>query len=179
MYWCKKALIVTLGLLCIYGCKPDVKEFKGQYKYFDLKGFMRTDSARLVASNPLVDKSVSHNGAVETRQLKIANWGNELSMFTNSDINRPAWRNSYQTKTLGDSTIYLSNEPDLKTKRLIIVKHGDKVASIHIVNHTENLLFEANEDLTYVPDSLYIISKKQQVLILGSNNYLVKGRIIK
>lgn len=180
MYWYKIISPLTRGffLICclaLASCRPDIKESKGQYKYFDLKGFMRKDSARLSKAEPVVIKSVSHNGDQQTKTLKIANWGHELGLFTSSDINKPSWRESYKTSSRGNAITYQAMQPELKTQKLEIIKAGDSVKAIQIYNHTKNLLYETSETLTYIPDSVYTINKTQHVLLLGTNTYLIKG----
>jgi hypothetical protein len=163
----------------LVACKPDVKETKGQYKYFDLKGFIQADSSRLNRTNPTVNKTVNHNGASETKNLKIANWGHELGLFASSDINKPSWRKSYSELAQGDSITYKALTPDLKTRELTIGKTNGKVIYIHIINHTQNLLYETSEALTYLPDSVYTIDKSQHVILLGNNRYIIKGKFVK
>jgi hypothetical protein len=188
MYWCKPHpnpsprergfFIVVALILFIAGlssCKPEVKENLGAMKYFDLKGFFRADSARLSSRHPQVTKTVVQNGKSQTKKVYIENWGAEFEMFTSSDINKPAWRDSYSINNSDSVLIYTAKSPDLKTNRIIINKHGDKVKWILIYNHTKNLLYENTERLTYFPDSVYSIAKSQQVRLLGKNLYAIKG----
>jgi len=159
----------------ISSCRPDVKENKANFKYFDIKGYFHADSLRLTGKHPLITKTVSHNGIAQTKKVYISNWGNEFAPFINSDINKPAWRESY-TVTRGTGVqIYSAKTPDLKTTKVIISKNGDKLNWMEIDNHTKNLLYEDYEKLVYYPDSLYSISKWQKVRFLGKNIYLVKG----
>jgi hypothetical protein len=160
-------------------CRPNVKEAKSQYKYFDLKGFIQADSARLNRSNPTISKTVNHNGDSESKDVKIANWGHELGLFASSDINKPSWRQSYSVSAQGDSTIYKALTPDLKTRELTVTKLAGKVTAIHVINHTKNLLYETSESLTYFPDSVYTINKFQHVILLGDNRYIIKGKLKK
>ena len=44
-----------------------------------------------------------------------------------------------------------------------------------IVNHTKNMLYENTEKLSYFPDSLYLIQKKQRVRLLGTDTYRISG----
>ena len=163
----------------LVACKPDVKETKGQYKYFDLKGFIQADSARLNRSNPTISKTVNHNGDSEAKDVKIANWGHELGLFASSDINKPSWRQSYSVMVQGDSITYKALTPELKTRELTITNLAGKVTAIHVINHTKNLLYETSEALTYLPDSVYTIDKSQHVILLGNNRYIIKGKFKK
>ncbi len=140
---------------------------------------MRTDSARIALADPMVTKTVNHNGLTETKSLKIKNWGSELSLFTASDINKPSWRDSYDSITNGEMLTYKAKTADLKTQSLIITKNNSKIKAIHIFNHTKNMLYETSEELVYFPDSLYRINKNQHVLLLGSNRYIITGRFKK
>ncbi|HVV56652.1 MAG TPA: hypothetical protein VHC47_15060 [Mucilaginibacter sp.] len=145
-------------------------------KYFDLKGYFLADSARLTKLNPLITKTVTHNNDTETKKVHIKDWGAELSLFTESDINKPAWRADYNIQQSGDFLIYKAKKnTDLKTRDIIIKKTGDKIKWILIFNHTQNILYESEEKLSYFPDSLYIIRKLQRVRFLGLQKYTIKG----
>ena len=186
MYWynnlgwrLNSCLLLVLTTAFVSCTKPNLKEAKGDLKYFDLKGFMHTDSAKLAAADPLITKTVNHNGETETRKLKIANWGNELSLFNGSDINKPSWRDSYDIVVSGDTSVYKAKTPDLKTQRLTIARVNGKITAVKVFNHTKNMLYETSEQLNYFPDSLYSIDKKQHVLLLGNNRYVVTGSFVK
>lgn len=166
--------IVVLALVLIASCRPDVKEAKGTQQYFDIKGFFKADSARL-SKVGLITKTVTHNAITETKKIHIDNWGREFELFTNSDINRPAWRESYSVSKGDNVIIYQAKTPELKTRRIVIGKTGDKVKWILILNHTKNLLYENSERLSYFPDSLYQITKTQKVRVMSKNTYTVKG----
>jgi hypothetical protein len=165
--------LVFMGMLS--SCKPDMKATVSGSKYFDIKGYFERDSARLTKLNQAVFKSVNHNGNTESKKILIANWGAELSLFKNSDINRPAWKGSY--KISGDSNImiYQALDPELKTREILVKKTYGKVKYILIVNDTRNLLYKTQEKLSYFPDSMYQIQKAQSVRLLGTNKYDIKG----
>ncbi len=122
-------------------------------------------------------KTVSRNGEAETKTIKITNWPDELSVFSESDINKPSWKNSYKTSVSGDFTIYKALEPDLKTREIILKKQKNKIVYLMIFNQTTNKLFQTKEKLTFYPDSLYLIQRKMYVWFLGTNNYLIEGKL--
>src|SRR5580658_3332582 len=98
MCWYKPALwqllVLVPAFLALSGCRPAIKT-NGPVKYFDLKGFFNGESTRLNELNPSVTKTVVHNGVPETKQVKISDWGQELDLFADADINKPAWRDNY------------------------------------------------------------------------------------
>jgi hypothetical protein len=176
MYWCKERikLFLVFGLLAIglASCRPEIKKAN----FFDLSGYFTKEAARLKADNKLVFKTVEHNGDSESKKILIRDWDAELSLFKNSDINKPAWAGSYEVHGDGGLTIYMAKDTNLRTRKLMIRQEDGKVKWIVIYNHTpKNLLYDSFEKLTYIPDSLYLIEKRQSVRVLGINRYRIKG----
>jgi hypothetical protein len=185
MYWCKTVNSTKLILsffICISvlaACRPDV-QVNGAKRYFDLKGFIHADSGRLNNGHAVVSKTVWHNGGnQQTKQITVSNWGQELSLFAASDINKPAWRDSYKILNQGDSVVYTAMDLHLITRRMVVQTVKGKVQKISVNNYTQNLLYKTTEHLTYYPDSLYLIDKLQQVKLMGANHYVIRGVIQK
>jgi hypothetical protein len=184
MYWYspskKRSVLLFTGFILLLGiaaCKRDGNAAADTMKFFDIKGFFRTDSLRLAKLNPLVNKTVVHNQVAETKKVHIPNWGTELSLFTESDINKPAWRASYVVQTDGNLTVYRAKDPSLKTRVVAVKKEGGKVKWLMIFNYSKNLLYETVEQLSYFPDSLYLIQKSQRIRILGKDTYRISGSL--
>ncbi|MGY4539686.1 hypothetical protein ACVW0P_004122 [Mucilaginibacter sp. UYNi724] len=182
MYWYKafkKYIVYTSVLLLLgssYACnKPEIKETGAELKYFDLKDYFKKQDSLLTKQNPEVDKSVAHNGAAESKKVRIASWKKELNLFTESDINKPAWKQSYDITSNEDSTVYKAKSPELKTREIIIRKKAGQVTAISILNNTHNILYNTTEKLVYAPNAYYLIEKMQHVKIMGANNYRIKG----
>jgi len=178
MYWYKRYPLLTTSLILLLGiasCKRDSNAAADTKAFFDIKGYFEADSARLTKVNPLVTKTVIHNKVPETQKVHIQDWGTELSLFIESDINRPSWKDSYDVSKAENVISYTAKDPTLKTQRIVIKMENDKVKWMTIFNHTKNIVYENNEKLTYIPDSTYIISRKQSVRILGTNTYRITG----
>jgi hypothetical protein len=178
MYWYKRSFLLISSLILLLGlasCKQESKATADTKAFFDIKGYFEADSARLTKENPLVEKTVTHNGTAETQKAHISDWGTELSLFIQSDINRPAWRNSYEVSTTDNITRYKAKDPSLKTQAVLLKTENGKLKWIMIANHTKNMLYENTEKLSYFADSLYLIQKKQTVRILGTDTYRITG----
>lgn len=180
MYWYKSKLLIIIGfgLFLISGlqaCKPDIKENRASMKYFDIRGFFKKDSARLSRLNQPIYKVVKHNGIVESKIVHVANWGAELGLFSGSDINKPAWKDSYKITADSNIIIYQALSPELKTREIMIKLISGKVKYMMILNSTKNVLYRSLEKLSYFPDSLYLIQKAQTVRLLGTNKYDISG----
>jgi|SRR5665213_2228084 len=178
MYWfkSKERLLINVFLITLLtACKPDVKEAGATLKYFDLQGYFSREAARLTKMNRSVLKTVSHNGVTESKKVHIGNWARELDLFIGSDINRPAWKDSYTVSNSDNILLYRAKYPELATREIIIKRENRQVKWILIFNGTKNKLYQTIGKLTYYPDSLYAISKFQKVLFLGNNSYKVQG----
>lgn len=175
MSWYRKITII-FSILGIAACRsenktPDIKNY-----YFNIRSFFNSEAQRLQKSNTSIQKKVYDGKSTEQKQVHIDSWATELELFTESDINRASWKNSYMVKNHGDTTLYLAARPDLRTKQIVIVRNGSrKVRYIGIKNKTENFLYTSSEELSYYPDSLYRIDKHQKVKILGAHHYLIEG----
>jgi len=182
MYWYRSKNSILTAFTCtvllisgLQACKPDIKETGARLKYFDINGYFGRESARLTKQNKPVLKTVKHNGVAESKRLYITNWNTELSLFKASDINKPAWGNSYVVRADSNILIYQANDPKLKTREVMIKLDKGKLKWIVIFNDTQNKLYSDAEKLTYFPDSLYLIEKRQTVRLLGTNRYQIKG----
>jgi hypothetical protein len=180
MYWYKPRYLnfrfaVLALIICFSSCKPEVHQSNNSY--FNLSSYFKQEAEKYQHGNFYVVKTVLRNGESETKKVKIGNWAGELSVFSESDINKPSWKNSYKTTTSGQYTIYTAKEPDLKTREIIEKKENNKLVSLMIFNVVSNKLFQTREKLSYYPDSLYIIQRKLNVRFLGENNYLIKGKL--
>ena len=170
-------IIFIAILLVASSCESNRKVAK-RYSYFDLEGFFQREISRLQKLNPKVSKTVVKNTEAENRELRINDWEEELSLFTASDINKPAWKGSYKKSEKMGEILYTAIDPKLRTERLLIRRNKNgKVHHISIINKVSNSLYSSKENLTYYPDSLYEIRKEQKVRLLGSNKYTVTGRL--
>jgi len=182
MYWYKhlsKFTLVTGAalLLCLgYACKPEIKETGAELKFFDLKEYFSKEAGRLTKSKPTIYKSATHNNVTESKKLTVDNWPRELNSFTESDINKPAWRASYAADSTANAIVYTAKYPDLKTRRIEIKKDSGRVTGILIQNTIHNILYTTTEKLSYFPGDYYLIEKTQKVKIMGANSYQIKGK---
>jgi hypothetical protein len=176
MYWYKSRTTFILFLLLAVGCKPDAKNDKGELKYFDLKKYFNEEAVRISKKYPTITKTVSYNGQEETKTIAIKHWEQELNSFIESDINKPAWKDSYIITRYNGGLIYQTVDTTLHTQRIEVFFKKNKVTEIKVNAFTANMLYNTTEYLDYCPDSLYYIQKSQAVKILGKNNYEITGK---
>ena len=175
--------LVFYGLLASTSCStPNTSPVSGPAtnRYFSLIDFFGGEVDRLTKMAPTVNKTVVRNGASEEQRVKIDDWENELALFMDSDINKPAWRESYRIDSTEYTLTYTSVDPELRTQKITIQKNeSGLVTHIAIQNHTDNMLYQTAEKLDYYTDSLYQIDKQQQVRVIGDNHYVVKASLLR
>ena len=156
------------------------EEIKTKTAFFDIKGFFEAEVKRLKSKKSNVNKSVIQNGQSEVKKNLSVDWENELALFIASDINKPAWKDSY--KISGDSLHfnYIAIDTNLRTRTVDIkMDQLGRAVFFKIKNMTRSKLYESSEELTYIPDSIYTINKNQSVRFLGKNNYQISGIVVK
>ena len=168
-------IAVFLGVF-LAGCSTKEDSKNMPEKYFDIRGYFEKEAKRLQKQNPVIEKTVSQNVEFEKKHVRVADWKTELELFAESDINKPAWKNSYLVKINGPDKEYLSSDNNLRTKKIMIrFSANGAVKQMRIFNKTSNTLYTSTEELTYFPDSLYIIKKRQNVLVIGKNEYSISS----
>lgn len=156
------------------------EEIKTKAAFFDIKGFFEAEVKRLTSKKSTVNKSVRQNGQSEVKKNLSVDWENELALFIASDINKPAWKDSYRIS--GDSVHfnYIATDTNLRTRTVEIkMDREGRIVIFKIKNMTRSKLYESSEELIYVPDSIYTINKNQSVRFLGKNNYQISGTLLK
>jgi hypothetical protein len=172
----RRTLLLPVILLVFSGCNPADKNQKGDLSYFDLKGYFEKESLRLNKSNPVFTKTVMVNESSETKNIRIADWAKELSVFSEADINRSAWKGLFHIEKNKEQEVYSSDDKKVPVKEVLITKTDGKVQGIKILIRTSNMLYSSADTLSYYPDSLYQIKKKQEIRLLSEKNYIITGK---
>lgn len=171
--------LFILLLVFISSCS-NREEVDTKTAFFDMKGFFEAEAKRLTSKKSTVNKSVRQNDQSEVKQKLSVDWDDELALFIASDINKPAWKDSY--KISGDSIhfSYVAIDTNMRTRSVEIKKDKQgRPVFFKIKNITRSKLYESSEELIYIPDSIYKINKNQSVKFLGKNSYQVSGILLK
>lgn len=173
-----KKLFIPVFALALFSCNQRKEaEANTDLVYFDIKGYFEKEISRLQKLNPVVNKTVSVNGAVESKSSKIADWSKELAIFVNADINKTSWKGSFKTKEQNGVDIYTSDHKKIPIKKISITWKDKKADIIEIIIDNKNILYRSQDTLTYFPDSLYSIKKQQKIRLLKDKKYSVIGKL--
>lgn len=176
-----KIVLCLFFAISLSSCSQKESELSDEAYFFSLKNYFEKEAERLTNQHTLVLKEVKRNAEFEEKEIEIQDWQKEFGLFIESDINKLSWKDSYQesvhqnTSGQQDTLIYRSMDPKLRTQEIKIIKDNKQIREIIIKNSIKNYLYSSVEELKYYPDSLYEINKKQDVIILGSNDYHISG----
>lgn len=165
-----------LALVCFMFVSCQEAEQVGKSRFQDIKEYFSEEVNRLEKQKTTVNKTVRKNGISETQENISPVWATELSLFSESDINKPAWRESYSVHKNSTIISYTALDNKLRTRTIRIKTNKmGKLIELAVVNRTKNYLYTSSEQLLYIPDSLYSIIKMQNVILLGKNSYEIIG----
>lgn len=135
--------------------------------FFDLRGFISGETERLSKAKTKVEKTIHLNGKTETKQIEDINFSNDLRLFREADINKPAWFDKYETqeKVLSAGhvlTSYLATDSSLIVRRLVVEKDQGATTKVEIERHTGTVLSDGRHLLIYEPARGYDVVTNQK-----------------
>lgn len=169
-------ILLFICFLCGGCIKSEGKIQNQKIYYFNLKRFFESEIIRLNKQNPFIIKEVGRNKQLQKKIVKINNWATELSLFISSDINKAAFKESYNKDSTATKIIYSAKNMDLKTRKITIYLQNHKPVYVHIINYQKNYLFQSSENLIFYTNKSYLIKKKQKLLFSEFQVYEVKGK---
>lgn len=143
--------------------------------YFDLNGILKQQLATLQKEQPTFQKTVTLNEQKETIETNKINWEKELELFLQSDINKPAFRMSYDSIKVSNMVKYqLKTGENAPVKELILLYDSNKQLSRVIISTaTDNLLYNSAKNLKLELADNQLIGysvKAFQELFIGNKN---------
>ncbi|MFD2554698.1 hypothetical protein [Sphingobacterium tabacisoli] len=178
----KKRNTITLGLLGLgvmlsFSCESSSAEKKGNLttSEFDVPSFFQKEIVLLNTTKPKIKKTVLKDSIFETKELVIADWNKELTSFLAVDLNKAAYRGTFQKDSTGNTVVYTFTDSTVDLSSLKIVYVDNIPTEFSIKKSTQNLLYNTSENLEYIKGKSYTIDKLQSVYMLGAQHYRITG----
>lgn len=180
--WRVPLLLLLLSLnLFITSCKKE-NQSTDSGTYFSVRNFFTAEATRLAKLPILLNKTALSNQDSSNQRIEKVNWKKELTLFTESDINKPAWKQLFKIDSLrsadGLKLSYRSIEASIPVKQILLTFKAGKLEKISAEKETNNFVFKSTEEWSYIPDSGYVLNVNQKVLWFFQNNYEVRGSFI-
>ena len=140
-----------------------------QNSFFDVKKFISSEAKRLQSQAGRYEKKVTVDGATEEKISDSLNWTQELALFAEADINRPAWKDKYRVDSIFDAQhglvkiSYTTQDKNLKTKQLDIIFNHNILQEINIKNSASSAVATLQQQLSYRPDDGYLVEMNQKI----------------
>jgi len=163
---------------------PTIKETnRPQSNFFDLKGFFKKEARYLKEQGVEIQKTIQHNQTKETQTIRPEDWEKELLLFSESDINKPSWKDKYllDSTNKGNGLIllhYKAIDENLSIQVLDVELKGESVHSVLIAKKVSNQVYESQQHLTYIPRKSYSIKKSQDVTFSDKDDYSIEAKYI-
>ena len=172
---------MTALVIALLGCSQPVAgpERVAAKSYFDLKSYFDGESQRL-SGLPKAKKIVTADGKTEERILDSHDFGEDLKIFSNADINRPAWSDKYVADSVFNEQgklvrlDYATDDTDLRTKKITIEFEEGNVAKVFIENTSITAIADTRQLLTYLPGKGYTIESRQKVAFSDDKTFVVE-----
>lgn len=142
----KSSIIILVALTLLIACKEE--KTSSINKYFDLKTTISNQINILNTKKPSFNKTVWSNNIPESKLIKIEDWSKELELFLQTDLNKPAYLNSYDI-TQSDSTIVytLKAKENLPAKSVKIYLQKGAFTALEATITNENYLYETDKHI--------------------------------
>ena len=175
-------LLLFVGLFFAYACQPqsDSETKKGPISpFFDLEAYFQEEINRLQQQQMTITKTIHLDGKEEKQTLDSLNFEEELSIFTQSAINRPAWLDKYQVDSTFSANQLASIQYEaltdrLKTRSIRITFSNGKVQNVAIENLLETVIATTNQQLNYSPAKGYSIRNSQEIAFSKSQEVKIE-----
>ncbi len=169
--------ILMIGLF--FSCQSTVPKEAAinQQPFFDLTAFFETEQAQLKTEVIALEKKVKINEKTETKRIDQLNLSQELAVFIDADINRPAWLDQYSRDSIKNDNNqltalhYKALKDNLKTKGLSIYFKKGLVTHIEIQKLLSNMAIASTQELVYRSGQGYTI-KNEQELVFSDPQYI-------
>ncbi len=175
-------LFLFLLSACSRGA-PEAAQRKSDF--FDLRAFLQKEIQRYAEGKYGMIKEGSVNGKIERDSLPVADsldWVRLFQLMYDSDINKPALRDSYrkEEQMKGEEKIirYVAVDDRSGVREFVIREKDGKVSALFFRLDEDNLVYHSRQRIRYVPDSLYRIEARQQVMLASPDSFFVNVRII-
>ncbi|NJB84530.1 hypothetical protein GGR26_000275 [Lewinella marina] len=152
--------------LLLTGCYADeLREEMTEEPFFDLASYMDAQVDSLEQAGTTVTKTIHLNGTTETKELSDLNFANDLKVFREADINKPAYLDKYTVdKQESEGRLvrtYTAIDSSMQTRRLTVVSRDDRPIRVEIIRKTGTVLSQGDHHLVYDPLSGYHLHTDQ------------------
>ncbi|UOR04702.1 hypothetical protein MUN82_17350 [Hymenobacter aerilatus] len=158
--------------------------------YFPLKEYLDAQAARLTQQQPAVEKRVTlRDSTPETARVPKVDWAQELQVFYQADINKPALRGAYAVDSAslpnGTQRITYTRKPgfDNAVVRLAVVRDASGVRTVDATLQQNNPLFYSEKKLQLQGEAgtlaAYQVRGVQKLVLFDTLRYATNAQVVR
>lgn len=158
--------------------------YEDQRYYYDLPAFISKQISNLKSKKQWVRKHVTKDGRSHIIERGDIDWNEELGVFLESDINRPAWRGEFNIDSISLERVfvitYKTENPEIPVKNVVVTVDKDtkQCLQISVDRRTENFLYSSDQSLFFTTGEGYIMKGKLSVSYLFDSEYSIESEFI-
>ncbi|MCC9165440.1 hypothetical protein [Pontibacter harenae] len=186
-----KNILYAFFLLAIAACERPTPPATGEAALaYDINGFIAQQVQHLEAQSPTVLKTVQTEGQpAETIKTDSVNWEEELAVFQEVDVNRPAVQEFYteqKTQLSNGNTSVKYNRVEGAEAPVaylhLILRPDNQIQHLEAVLQDQNPLFYTKRTLSLTTDAnttlqSYSIEGVQKLILNDSLHYSVSAKL--
>jgi len=182
-----RPLLTTFLIAVLLGsCSKDPTEvyFEDQRFYYDLPKCMNQQVNALNEMGKVVRKKLTKDGQTQIIERNSVNWSEELELFIESDINRPAWRGAFIADTVYLERMmvitYQTERKEIPVRNVVVTldRASKQCLRLTIDRKTENFLYSSNQKLFFNPGEGYTIKGHLKVPWIFESEFIVESAFI-
>lgn len=158
--------------------------YEDQRYYYDLPKFFENQINNLKSKGQWVRKHVTKDGHSHIIERGNIDWNEELGVFLDSDINRPAWRGEFKVDTINLEREYVitykTGNEQIPVKNVVVTidKQSKQCLKLTVDRRTENFLYKSDQSLYFTTGEGYIMKGKLSVTYLFDSEYAIDTEFI-
>ncbi|MBB6001507.1 hypothetical protein [Arcicella rosea] len=178
----KSSITILVVLMLCVSCKEE--STTTVHKYFDLKTAITHQISVLDKTKPTFSKTVWSENVPETKEVKIEDWSKEFELFLQTDLNKPAYLNSYEVSKSDSSIVYqLKKSENLPVKNIKILLKNNRLTALDATIANQNYLYETDKHvkMTLVDNvvNYYLIEGTQKLVFGDKKAFKVEAKVKK
>lgn len=170
--------------MCSCAKDPTEVYYEDQRFYYDLPSFMSRQVDNLQNKGQWVRKHVTKDGHSHIIERGDIDWEEELDLFIESDINRPAWRGEFKVDTINLEREYVityktvNKQIPVKNVVVTIDKDTRQCLKLTVDRSTKNFLYTSDQSLYFTTGEGYMMKGKLSVSLLFDSEYSIESEFI-
>ena len=158
---------------------PEQTQSNDSKPFFDLRGYFLAEIDTLEMQQKKVNKKVTVDGEIELKNELTVAFKDDLKVFIESDINKPAWFGKYTIDSTANQISYIASDDGLKIRNVNILLNTDgTINELSIVRKRKSIVASVSQNLVYLPRQSYLIESIQEQAGGAKQSVQILGKII-